>query len=173
MELYREEDYQAVKRSMLSRFGLLGIVFAVTAVLLALFVTVWRSAVLSVTVCAVGAVLMFFLLHMKVLPWFYYWHYQADIRKGRTHEMDCHFVSLSDSERMSDGVAFREMVVRLDLPEEKNERGEKIDDTRMLFWDADRTAPVLREEEPLHIRAFGNYIVSLDAESLKGGNERK
>ena len=173
MELYRDEDYQAAKRGMLSRFGILGALFAATAVLLALFVTIWRSEILSIVVCAIGAVLMFFFLNMKVMPWFYYWHYQADIRKGRTHDLDCHFVSLSESERVSDGVAFREMVVRLDLPEEKNERGEKIDDTRMLFWDADKTAPVLKEEEPLHIRAFGNYIVSLEADSLKGGNEGK
>lgn len=173
VELYRDEDYRAAKRGMLARFGVLGLILAATAVLLALFVTVWRSPILSIAVCAVGAAAMFFFLSLKTLPWFYYWRYQADIRRGRTHEMDCRFVSLSDSERVSDGVSFRELVVRLDKPEEKNERGEKIDDTRLLFWDADKTAPALKEDERLHIRAFGNYIVSLEAEASKGGSEGK
>ena len=173
MELYREEDYQAAKRSTFARFGVLALMFAVTAVLLALFVTVWRNEILSVVVCMIGAALMFFYVSMKLVPWFRYWRYQSDIRRGRTHEMDCRFISLSDSERVSDGVAFRELIVMLDKEEEKNERGEKIDNTRLLFWDADKKAPALRENERLHIRAFGNYIVSLEAESLKGGNEGK
>ena len=173
VELYKEEDYQAAKRSMLLRFGVLAFILAVTIAVLTLFVTAWRNEPLAMLVCAIGASVMFFFMSLKVMPWFRYWRYQADIRRGRTHEMDCRFVSLSDGERISDGVAFREMIVMLDKEEETNERGEKIDDSRLLFWDADKKAPELKENELLHIRAFGNYIVSLEAESLKGGIEGK
>ena len=171
MELYRDEDYQAAKRGMLVRFAILGLILAATVALLVLFVTVWRNELLAMAACMLGAALMFFFLNMKLLPWFHYWHYQADIRHGRTHDMDCRFVSLSDSERISDGVAFREFVVRLDKEEEKNEKGEKIDDQRLLLWDADRKAPELEEGQLLHVRAFGNYIVALGTDSLKGGSE--
>ena len=147
--------------------------FAATAALLTLFVTVWRNEILAMAACMLGGAVMFFFLNMKLLPWFYYWRYQADIRKGRTHDMDCRFISLSEGERISDGVPFREFVVELDKEEEKNERGEKIDNTRLLFWDADKPAPALKERELLHIRAFGNYIVALETDSLKGGSVGK
>lgn len=173
MELYKDEDYQAAKRGMLLRFAVLALILAATVVLLVLFVTVWRNEVAAMAVCMLGAVLIFFLMTMKVLPWFHYWRYQADIRRGRTHEMDCRFISLSEGERVSDGVSFRELVVELDKEEEKNERGEKIDNTRLLFWDADKKAPELKENQLLHIRAFGNYVVALETDSLKGGSEGK
>ena len=156
MELYKDEDYQAAKRGMLLRFGVLALILAATIVLLVLFVTTWRNEILSMVVCAVGACVMFFYLSMKTLPWVHYWHYQADMRKGRAHEMDCRFVSLSDSERMSDGVAFRDFIVTLDDAE-----GE--DNQRLLLWDADKKAPALEPEQHLHVRAFGSYIIALDA----------
>lgn len=156
MELYKEEDYQAAKRGMLLRFGVMALILAATVVLLVLFVTAWRNEILSMVVCAVGACALFFYLSMKALPWVRYWAYQSDMRKGRAHEMDCRFVSLSDSERMSDGVAFRDFIVTLDDAE-----GE--DNQRLLLWDADKKAPDLAPGQHLHVRAFGNYITALDA----------
>ena len=164
MELYKDEDYRAAKRGMQRRFIVLALMLAATVALLILFVTVWRNELLAMLACMVGAAAMFFYLQMKLLPWFYYWRYQSDMRHGREHEMDCRFVSLSEGSRISDGVAFREFIVRLNQPEMKKENGEKLDNERMLLWDADKQAPALKPDQTLHIRAFGNYIIALEAE---------
>ncbi|MBO4885902.1 MAG: hypothetical protein J5602_11380 [Clostridia bacterium] len=156
MELYDDATFQATKRSTLFHFGVMALILAVTIVLLALFVTIWRNELISMAVCAVGASALFFYLSLKALPWVHYWHYQSDIKKGRAHELDCRFVSLSDSERISDGVAFRDFIVTL-------EDADGEDDQRLLLWDADKKAPQLKPEQRLHIRAFGNYIIALDA----------
>ncbi|MBQ8952717.1 MAG: hypothetical protein IJ048_01255 [Clostridia bacterium] len=165
MELYKDEDYQAAKRGMLRRFGVIALILALTVALLILFVTTWRNEILAMLVCALGAAVIFFYLNMKLLPWFYYWRYQTDMRHGREHVIDCRFVSLSEGSRLSDGVAFREFIVTLNQPEMKKENGEKLDNERMLLWDADKQAPALKPDQPLHIRAFGNYIIALEAES--------
>ena len=157
MELYKDEDYRATKRSALIRLGLVALILAATIALLVLFLTIWRNEILSMVVCAVGASLIFFCLSLKVMPWIRYWRYQADIRKGREHELDCRFVSLSDGTRMSDGVAFHDLIVTLDDAEGK-------DNQRLLLWDADKPAPDLKQDQRLHIRSFGNYVIALEAE---------
>ena len=157
MELYKDEDYQATKRQTFFHFAVMALILAATVVLLVLFVTAWRNEIMSMLVCVVGACLLFFYLSIKTLPWVYYLRYQSDMRKGRAHEMDCRFVSLSDSERMSDGVAFRDFIVALD--DAANE-----DNQRLLLWDADKKAPDLTPDQHLHVRTFGNYITALDAQ---------
>ncbi len=155
MELYREEDFQATKRAAWIRIAVLALILGVTIGLLSLFLTVWRNEILSMAVCVVGGCAAFFFLSMKLMPWLRYWFYQADIRKGREHELDCRFVSLSDGVRISDGVAFHDFVVALDGEEDE-------DNQRLLLWDADKPAPDLKPDQKLHIRSFGNYIKSLD-----------
>ncbi len=157
MELYKDEDFQATKRQTGFHFAVMAVILAATVALLAMFVTAWRSEIMAMAVCVVGACALFFYLSMKVLPWVHYWRFQADMRKGRAHEMDCRFVSLSDSERISDGVAFHDFIVTL-------EDADSEDAQRLLLWDADKKAPELRPDQRLHVRAFGNYIIALDAQ---------
>ena len=157
MELYKDEDLRAAKRGMYIRVGVLAAILVLTVVALALFVSVWRNEIVAMAACAVGAAVFFFYLSMKAMPWIRYVMYQNDMKKGRAHELDCRFVSLSDTERMSDGVSFRDFIVTLDDAE-----GE--DKERLLLWDADKKAPSLEPNQHLHVRAFGNYITALDAQ---------
>ena len=138
MVLYSDKDYADTKRAITVRIVIAALILAAVAALLALFVTVWRNVTLAM-----------------LMPWVRYGLYQRDIRRGRAHDMDCRFVSISGGERMSDGVAFHEMVIRLD-------GAKNADNERLLFWDADKTLPPIEKEQPLHIRAFGNYIIALD-----------
>ena len=157
MELYKDEDYRVAKRGTILRFVGLAAILAATIAVMALFLTVWRNEILSMAACAVGASVLYFFLSMKALPWLRYWLYLSDIRKGREHEMDCRFVSMSEETRLSDGVAFHDFVVKLeDTDEEDNER--------LLLWDDDKKAPPLKPDQRLHIRSFGNYIIALETE---------
>ena len=160
MELYGEKDYQNTKRMLLIRTAVLILILAALVVLVVLFTGVWRNSTLCMAACGVGAAVAMFYASMKVKPWFHYWRYQVDIVNGRAHDMDCAFVSVSEGERMSDGVAFHEFIVALD-----GEQG--ADNERMLFWDSDKQIPALKPGQKMHIRAFGNYIIALEAEGIK------
>ena len=161
MKLYTDEDLQAAKRGMRQRIGIAVLMFLATVGLLVLFLTACRSVILSMLVCALGAAGIYFYLCMKMMPWARYWHYQSDIHKGRAHDVDCRFVSLTHHERLSDGVSFYEFIVELDGGDE----GDEEENRRLFLWDVDKPAPELKPGEKLHIRAFGNYIIALDAEA--------
>lgn len=155
MMLYEEKDYAATRHVIKVRVVATALLAAVFVALLVLFLTIWRNVTLAMLASGVGGAVVLFYFVTQLLPWIRYGQYQSDIRHGRAHEMDCHFVSFSQSERISDGVAFHEMIIRLD--------GTKgADNERLLLWDADKELPPLHEEQPLHIRAFGNYIIGLD-----------
>jgi len=164
MELYREEDFNATKRMTLLRFAVLAVILAATIALLVLFLNVWRNEIAATLVCVLGASAMYFYLSMKILPWVHYWHYQADMRRGRTHEMDCRFVSFSDAERISDGVAFHDFIVTLEGDDQPQTEEEEADRQRLLLWDADKPMPALQPGQRLHVRSFGSYIIALDAD---------
>ena len=155
MVLYSDKDYADAKRAITVRIVIAALILAAVAVLLALFVTVWRNVTLAMLASGLGGALFYFYFATQLMPWVRYGLYQRDIRRGRAHDMDCRFVSISGGERMSDGVAFHEMVIRLD-------GAKNADNERLLFWDADKTLTPLEKEQPLHIRAFGNYIIALD-----------
>ena len=155
MVLYSDKDYADAKRAITVRIVIAALILAAVAVLLALFVTGWRKVTLAMLASGLGGALFYFYFATQLMPWVRYGLYQRDIRRGRAHDMDCRFVSISGGERMSDGVAFHEMVIRLD-------GAKNADNERLLFWDADKTLPPIEKEQPLHIRAFGNYIIALD-----------
>lgn len=156
MMLYEEKDYAAAKHVITVRAAVTAAITAVFAALLVLFLTVWRNVTLAMLASGLGGAVVLFYFVTQLMPWIRYSQYQADIRHGRAHDMDCHFVSISQSERMSDGVAFHEMIIRLD--------GAKgADNERLLLWDADKKLPPIEKDQPLHIRAFGNYIIGLEA----------
>ena len=161
MELYSDEDFRATKRETRRRFGVAWLILAATIGLLALFLTALRSEFLSMLVCPLGACAVYFYFCMKVIPWIHYRRFQSDIRKGRSHELDCRFVSLSEKERLSDGIAVHDFIIALEDVDEDDELGNE----RLLLWDADKQAPDLEPGAKLHIRAFGNYIIALNAET--------
>ncbi len=163
MELYEEKDYAVVKRSMLIRIAAAALVLLCVIALLVLFLTVWRSNLGAMISCGLGAAVFYYVLTVKVMPWVRYWMYLLDIRKGRAHEMDCRFVSMSDNERVSDGVVFHDFIVTLDDGTEEKDGEEAQEAERLLLWDADKPAPGLTAGQPIHVRAFGNYIVALEA----------
>ena len=154
MELYRQSDYERTKKTLALHVAVAAVILLAFVALLAMFVSVCRNLSLAMLSCALGGALLTFYAVIKVMPWFSYWRYQVDIRRGRAHELDCRFVSASDGERVSDGVAFHEFIVALD---------EESQDERLLFWDADKAMPPLNPGQTLHIRLFGNYIIALDA----------
>lgn len=114
MILYSDKDYADTKRAITVRSVVAALILAAVAVLLTLFVTVWRNVTLAMLASGLGGALFYFYFATQLMPWVRYGLYQKDIRRGRAHDMDCRFVSISGGERMSDGVAFHEMVIRLE-----------------------------------------------------------
>lgn len=157
MVLYSDKDYAEAKKAITVRAIIAALILAVAIALLALFVTAWRSVTLAMLASGVGGAVFYFYFATQLMPWIRYGLYLKDIRCGRAHDMDCRFISISGGERMSDGVAFHEMIIQLDGAKD-------ADNERLLFWDADKTLPPIKKEQPIHIRAFGNYIIALDAE---------
>lgn len=155
MKLYEDKDYAATKHEIIVRSIFAALIVAVVVALLTLFVTVWRNMTLAMLASGLGGAVFLFYFLTKLLPWIRYGQYLSDIRHGRAHDISCRFVSISQSERISDGVAFHEMIIQLD-------GAKNADNERLLLWDADKTLPPLDKEQPMHIRAFGNYIIALD-----------
>ena len=152
MQLYTEQDFAATKRTFIGRIVIFAGMILVTAVMLGLFVSVFRNRIAVIATAVVGACLCYAYLAMKLMPWFRYWVYQNDMRQGMSRETDAWFVSCSDSTRVADGVAFHEFIVRI---------GDGEEDERLFFWDDDKKLPEIQEGQKVHIRSFGNYITEL------------
>jgi len=156
MQLYTEQDYAKTKKALSIRALVLAVLMAITGAAVALFCTALRQQHAVVAAAVIGSCLCYMYLTTKLMPWYRYWQYQNDMRHGLSRETDAWFVSCSDSTRISDGVAFHEMIVRV---------GDGEDDERLFFWDDDKELPKLAVGQKLHIRSFGNYITELsDAE---------
>ena len=166
MELYKEQDYADAKRRMLMRIAGAVLILAVTVALLILFVGPWRNAVMPMVVCAVGACALFYYMSVKAMPWIRYYFFLTDIKKGRAHEVDCAFKELSDGEKVSDGVTFHPFIVELTETAEDSaaaKDAKNTDSERMLLFDADKTAPPMKPGDHIRVRAFGNYIIAIEA----------
>jgi len=74
------------------------------------------------------------------------------MKQGLSRETEAWFLSCSKDTRSSDGVEFREFIVRVDDDE---------DNERLFFWDNDKVLPEMKEGQKLFIRSFGNYITEL------------
>lgn len=155
MQLYTEQDFMKTKKAFRLRVIILGVILAVTFTLMGIFVTVARNQIAVIATTAVGFLLAYGYLMIKLTPWFRYYRYQMDIRSGRSRETDAWFVSCSDGRKLSDGVEFHEMIVRV---------GDGEDDERLFYWDADKARPQLTEGQKVHIRSYGNYVLELDAQ---------
>ncbi len=152
MNLYTEQDFAQIKRTFQQKTAIFGAMVLITAVLMALFMTVFRNRIATIGTAVAGACVSYAFLSIKLMPWFRYWAYQNDMRHGMSRETDAWYVSCSDSTRLSDGVAFHEFIVRV---------GDGEEDERLFFWDDDKKLPEIREGQKLHIRSFGNYITEL------------
>ena len=153
MQLYTEQDFAVAKKRFMGRVAAFSAIVLITAILMVLFVSVFRNRIAVIITGVVGACLSYTYLSMKLMPWFRYWCYQNDMRHGMSRETDAWYVSCTDSVRVSDGVAFHEFIVRV---------GDKEEDERLFFWDDDKELPELKPGQKLHIRSFGNYIIELD-----------
>ena len=161
MELYTDDDMNKTAAELRKRIVLACLLLAVIIVGVVLFCGPLRNQTALLATMAVGNVILFYLIVVKVIPWLRYYLYQRDIKRGRSHEMDCRFVSISDQERISDGVAFRDFVVTL-APVDPDDEDERLAQQRLLLWDADKPEPKIEPGEWLHIRSFGNYITRCD-----------
>ena len=152
MVLYTEQDFAAAKREYAKRILGLFLIIAAIVGLEALFLTALRNRYVAWVIGAVGCSLTYAYLTLKLMPWYYYWAYQNDMRHGLSREMDAWYISCSDGTRLSDGVAFHEMMVRI---------GDGEEDERMFLWDADKKKPEIKEGQKVHIRSYGNYVTEL------------
>lgn len=155
MVLYTEQDFAATKKEFKNRALILTAIIVITAVVMGLFMSVFRYRYAVWAVAVIGSCLSYAYLALKVMPWYRYWAYQNDMRHGMSRETEAWYVSCTDSTRVSDGVAFHEFIVRV---------GDKEEDERLFFWDDDKQLPELKEGQKLFIRSFGNYITELHIE---------
>jgi len=152
MQLYTEQDFQETSRALRKRALILTAILLGTIGLAVMFLTVWRNRIATDVTAAVGMCVAYFYLAVKLMPWYRYWSYQQDMKQGLSRETEAWFLSCSKDTRSSDGVEFREFIVRVDDDE---------DNERLFFWDNDKVLPEMKEGQKLFIRSFGNYITEL------------
>ncbi|MBR0462822.1 MAG: hypothetical protein IJJ23_00330 [Clostridia bacterium] len=161
MELYSEQDRSRTQSKVRALSVMAGVMLAAIIVLAYVFLGPVRNQTALMAVLVVGGAVFYYVFVVKVLPWIRYALFQRDIQRGRYHEMDCRFVSVSDSTRMSDGVEFRDFVVSLEAEDSEDEE-ERLNNQRLLLWDADKPVPEIRPGQNLHVRTFGNYVTVLN-----------
>ena len=152
MQLYTEQDFEQTRKILRQRWFAAGGMVVATGAIMGVFVSVLRNRPAVIIAAMICFCLCYAFMSIKLMPWFRYWRYQVDMREGLSRETDAWFVSCSDQTRVSDGVEFREFIVRVDDSE---------DGERLFFWDNDKALPALAEGQQLHIKSFGNYIKEL------------
>ena len=68
MVLYSDKDYADAKRAITVRIVIAALILAAVAVLLALFVTVWRNVTLAMLASGLGGALFYFTLPLTEDP---------------------------------------------------------------------------------------------------------
>ena len=155
--MYTDSDYQKTKKQVFLRLGALLLIVAATIAACGLCISrriLWLDLLLAV----VGALCAAAYCSLYFLPWFRYFRFLGDIRSGRSHECDVLFLSVSDQTTLRDGVAMHDVEVCVSDDPENEE------DHRLFFWDDDKPFPALKTGSPVHIRAFGNYIIDLNVQ---------
>ena len=152
MILYTEQDFENTRQTLKKRALILTAIIAVTVLLAAFFMTVVRNHIAVLVIPPLGGCAAYLYTAIKLMPWFKYWVYQNDMRTGLSRETDGWFVSCSSTARISDGVEFREFILRI---------GDKEEDERLFFWDCDKQFPEITAGQKIHLRSFGNYITEL------------
>ena len=159
MELYTAADMKETGKQLRRRIILTAAVVILLVAWAIVFDWPLRQQIALLLGMAVISALLYYVIMVKLVPWVRYYAYQRDIAKGRYHEMECRFISFSDSTRFSDGVEFHDFVVSLEETDSDDEE-ERLAQQRLLLWDADKPQPELAPGQKIYVRSFGNYITA-------------
>lgn len=152
MQLYTQQDFENTQQTFKKRAMILAAIVVGTIVLDVLFSTLLRNHVMTIATAVIGACAAYMYASVKMMPWFRYWQYLKDMRTGLSRETEGWFVSCSNTTRVSDGVEFHELIMRI---------GDGEEDERLFFWDDDKQLPEIEAGQKIRIRSFGNYITEL------------
>lgn len=153
--LYGESDKvrtaTALRKSLIA---LLCVLVPTIGVLIATLIL--RNKYVGIGVTIVGAWVCYYIIMQKMMPWFRYKRFLKDMDEGLSRATDGWFVSLSESPRLSDGVAVHDFVLRV---------GDEEEDERLFLWDDDKELPTLNAGDPVHIVSFSNFVKELNVET--------